>query len=114
MIQKVLISAQDERGPSEHGLDREAFNAAFRDLGLNWHWDVETHAALLRIPGEKVRLRTYLEGHHAHLLKAYDADFLIAAILEAKSACRDSLLAAGPSAHRPGIGFDMPCMDIGF
>ena len=114
MIQKGLIAAQQEPLPNEHGLDREAFNAAFRDLGLNWHWDVETYAVLLRLPGEKVRLRTYLEGHHPHLLKAYDADFLINAIQEAKSACRDNLLAAGPSARRPGIGFDMPCVDVGF
>ena len=29
-------------------LDRNAFNAAFNELGLRWYWDAETHVELLR------------------------------------------------------------------
>jgi hypothetical protein len=65
--------------------ERNAYNAAFYELGLHWHWDSDTYAALLRhseLPD--VRLHHYLETEQAHLLKAYDADFLIAAIHERK------------------------------
>ena len=63
----------------------EAYNAAFCELGLDWHWDRDTYAALLRhSPKAEVRLRHYVETTHPHLLKAYDADFLVAAIQERK------------------------------
>ena len=41
---------------------------AFTELGLDWHWD----------GSEPVR--TYIEREHPHLLRVYDADFLVNAI----------------------------------
>jgi hypothetical protein len=66
---------------------RNAYNAAFYELGLKWHWDPETYQALLPKEGEKERIRFYLENHQAHLLNAYDADFLIEAIESTKKRC---------------------------
>ncbi|SPE19932.1 hypothetical protein SBBP1_1070005 [Burkholderiales bacterium] len=65
--------------------DRNAFNAAFSELGLCWHWDEQTYAELQAIAAEGDRLRRYLETQQRHLLKAYDADFLIDAIRETKT-----------------------------
>jgi len=66
-------------------LDRNAYNAAFYALGLRWHWDRHTYAELLRYsPKADVRIRHYLETRHPHLLRAYDAEFLAAAIHERK------------------------------
>ncbi len=65
-------------------LERDAFNAAFRELGLRWHWDAPTFHALKVIADDTQRVRTYLETHEPHLLKAYDAAFLIEAVLAAK------------------------------
>jgi hypothetical protein len=41
---------------------------AFEELGLDWHWD----------GSEPVR--AYIEREHPHLLRSYDADFLVNAI----------------------------------
>jgi hypothetical protein len=41
---------------------------AFEELGLEWHWD-----------GTEP-VRSYLEREHPHLLRVYDADFLVNAI----------------------------------
>ena len=66
-------------------LERNAYNAAFYELGLRWHWDRRTYAELLRYsPKAEIRLRHYVETEHPHLLAAYDADFLVAAIHELK------------------------------
>lgn len=66
--------------------ERNAFNAAFSELGLCWHWDQKTFAELQAIAAEEeARVRRYVELQHEHLLKAYDADFLIGAIRETKS-----------------------------
>jgi hypothetical protein len=63
--------------------ERNAYNAAFYALGLRWHWDAATYAELRRhSPKPEIRLRHFLETRHPHLLKAYDADFLAAAVRE--------------------------------
>lgn len=62
---------------------REAYNAAFEELGLNWHWDEATFARL-RAHGRDA-VRQYLQSEHPHLLRAYDADFLADAIEAAKA-----------------------------
>jgi hypothetical protein len=76
-------------------IEREAFNAAFRELGLHWHWDDETYAALKENADDEQRIRTYLESHHPHLLKAYDAAFLIDAVRVAKERHAAILAARG-------------------
>jgi hypothetical protein len=75
-------------------LERNAYNAAFYELGLRWHWDSETYAELQRLgPQPAQRIRHYLQTRHPHLLKAYDAEFLAEAILACKGRQK-------PCAHR--------------
>ena len=64
---------------------RQAYNAAFEELGLSWHWDAVTYACL---PARgRAGLRAYLEKEQSHLLRAYEADFLVDAIETAKDRC---------------------------
>jgi len=67
-------------------IERDAYNAAFYELGFRWHWDQETYEQLQRYsPHGATRIRHYLETRQPHLLKAYDATFLIDAIEEKKA-----------------------------
>ena len=67
---------QDVSGGAE--LERNAYNAAFYELGLRWHWDSDTYDELARrSASEAERIRHYLAVRQPHLLKAYDADFLV-------------------------------------
>jgi hypothetical protein len=61
-------------------MHREAYNAAFEDLGLSWHWDCATFSALPATDG----VRSYIEREQSHLLLAYDVGFLVEAIEAAK------------------------------
>ena len=61
---------------ASHDLELHAYNAAFYELGLRWHWDADLYGQLRAIPVGQERVRAYLENHQPHLLKAYDADFL--------------------------------------
>jgi hypothetical protein len=73
--------------PDEMELD--AYNAAFYELGFRWHWDRNTYEGLSgtsRSPAE--RMRRYLETQQPHLLRAYDAEFLVAMIESRKVECR--------------------------
>ena len=68
-----------------HDSERNAYNAAFEELGLCWHWDEKTYAELRTIAAESERVRRYVESQHRHLLTAYDAQFLVDAIRVTKS-----------------------------
>ncbi len=57
---------------------RHAYNVAFHELGLSWHWDAPTYARL-QAQGRNC-VQAYLETEQSHLLRAYDADFLVNAI----------------------------------
>jgi len=67
-------------------MERDAYNAAFYELGLRWHWDSETWSALKCRGADCVR--HYLETQQPHLLRAYDAAFLVEAIERAKAGQR--------------------------
>jgi hypothetical protein len=66
--------------------ERNAYNGAFYELGLRWHWDAPTYSALVRrCQHAPDRVRVYLESAQPHLLRAYDAEFLVAAIEDRKA-----------------------------
>jgi len=79
---------------------RNAYNAAFYELGLGWFWEAGCHQA--GPAGERACVREYLAQHQPHLLTAYDADFLVDAILAAKERCAPQF-AAGV---RPAAAID--------
>ncbi|MDQ2990031.1 MAG: hypothetical protein M3R60_13100 [Pseudomonadota bacterium] len=77
-------------------IERGAFNAAFQELGLRWHWDSATYDAIVANPCERTRVRHYLESKQSHLLRAYDAEFLTDAILSAKQRCQQRFAGCSP------------------
>src|SRR5438477_8258145 len=67
-------------------MERNAYNAAFYELGFRWHWDRNTYEALLsRGHSAEDRISHYLETQQPHLLRAYDAEFLVE-MIQAKKA----------------------------
>lgn len=42
-------------------IQRAAFNEAFKDADLNWHWEGEEYRAMLGVPGGKGRIERYAE-----------------------------------------------------
>lgn len=75
-------ASQHDTGDAERV--RQAYNSAFDELGLPWHWDRATFASL---PAGAEGLRTYIERDHPHLLKAYEPSFLVDAVEAARSRC---------------------------
>lgn len=76
--------------------DLHAFNAAFYELGFRWHWDMELYQNLLSHSSEEERIRAYLQQHQAHLLTAYEVDFLVDVIQQAKSRCCELMGGCAP------------------
>jgi HAD superfamily hydrolase (TIGR01509 family) len=81
-------------------LQRQAFNAAFAEAGLDWAWDVETYRALLSINGGQTRLRAYRDADGA---RAGVSDAVIAALHERKTAHYAETIENGGLAPRGGV-----------
>lgn len=79
-------------------LDRSAFNAAFYELGLRWHWDGDTYERLCAgHADERERVGHYVRTMQPHLLTAYDAGFLAGAVVEAKQRCQRAMSPCAPA-----------------
>ena len=73
-------TARHQTSNQDLEIQRQAYNAAFNELDLSWFWDANTHRSLLDRSDEREQIRVYIETRQAHLLMAYDADFLVNAI----------------------------------
>lgn len=106
---RTATAARPEARTDE--MDRAAFNAAFHELGLRWHWDGDTWSTLCASECERERVRRYVEHEHPHLLRAYDADFLSEAVVRTKQRWRQALREGMMPAGAP---FDRADADSGF
>lgn len=86
-----MLSPRKIDCPTNAEIELGAYNAAFYEIGLPWHWDDSTYERLAGEPCERSRLRQYMENMHPHLLRAYDPDALADAILQAKQRVQRSL-----------------------
>jgi hypothetical protein len=108
----IAIDRQYHAAEAEE-IHLSAYNAAFYELGLRWHWCADTYRELRRHAGNSDAVKVYLETHQPHLLKAYDADFLSRAIEATKQRRYEEMLACGA---RRGQDIDwaaIQCVEIG-
>lgn len=78
---------------------RVAFNRAFADAGLPWHWDPGTYRQLLAVSGGRERLAAYLAGLEAEPLPPDRLE----ALWRSKQNHYVQLLAEGRLRLRPGV-----------
>ncbi len=82
--------------------ERNAYNAAFYELGFRWHWDNDTYCQLLgQCTDATERVSHYLKTRQPHLLTAYDAAFLVE-IIQQKKAEHSKKCGAAAGAAAPG------------
>ncbi len=92
-------------------LQRQAFNLAFREQGLNWHWDAATYRRLLSINGGQTRLRAYRDEHTE---RSSITETVIAALHERKTHHYAALTANGALTPRKGVAeLIKACQDAG-
>jgi HAD superfamily hydrolase (TIGR01509 family) len=76
-------------------LQRQAFNQAFNEHGLDWHWDQDQYRAMLSGNGGQARIAGYAQS----LGQSIDAK----AVHETKSRIFQESLAKGGLTPRPGV-----------
>jgi len=100
---KALIFDVDGTLADTESAHREAFNAAFREAGLDWHWDEPLYARLLDVTGGKERLQHYWQQVDPLHAGAGQTQTTIDAVHAIKTRHYDALVGAGQLPLRPGI-----------
>ncbi|SFC95276.1 haloacid dehalogenase superfamily, subfamily IA, variant 3 with third motif having DD or ED [Thiohalospira halophila DSM 15071] len=102
-LKALLFDVDGTLADTERDGHRVAFNRAFADAGLDWHWDEPLYGELLAITGGKERIRHYLAQHRPDEDLPADLDGLIADLHAAKTRHYTELLATGAIPLRPGV-----------
>lgn len=82
-----------------------AFNAAFAEEGLDWHWDEALYTRLLEVSGGKERILHYWNMTRGHVVDVSGSGLreTVERIHLAKTAAYEAMVAAGAVDLRPGV-----------
>jgi HAD superfamily hydrolase (TIGR01509 family) len=102
-LQALIFDVDGTLADTERDGHRPAFNAAFAEHGLTWHWDEALYGELLDVTGGKERIRHYAQLYDPAFLAQPNADELIRALHATKTRHYLSLLEEGDIPLRPGV-----------
>ena len=102
-LQALLFDVDGTLADTERDGHRPAFNAAFREYGLDWVWDAALYGKLLAITGGKERMKHYVERYRPDFRKPDHFDDLITDLHKAKTRHYTTMLAKGNVPMRPGV-----------
>ena len=102
-LQAVIFDVDGTLAETERDGHRPAFNAAFKEYGLDWEWDVPLYGELLAVTGGKERMRTFCAKYRPEFLERADADAMIAELHQAKTRHYVAFMERGEIPPRPGV-----------
>lgn len=103
MLKALIFDVDGTLAETERDGHRVAFNAAFREFGLDWNWDAALYGKLLAVTGGKERIRYYLESFRQDFVKPVNLDDLVKSLHQAKTRHYVELLERGGMPLRPGV-----------
>jgi HAD superfamily hydrolase (TIGR01509 family) len=101
-IQAIIFDVDGTLAETEEG-HRKAFNQAFAEAGLPWHWDVALYDRLLAVAGGKERIRYYLDDFLTDFDRPADFDGFVRRLHADKTRHYTTLVRSGQVPLRPGI-----------
>ncbi len=102
-LHALIFDVDGTLADTEKDGHRVAFNAAFQELGLDWHWDAPLYGQLLAVTGGKERIRYFVERFLPGDRTPADLETLVPALHQAKTRHYVALLEEGRIPLRPGV-----------
>jgi HAD superfamily hydrolase (TIGR01509 family) len=99
----LIFDVDGTLAETERDGHRPAFNTAFADCSLDWHWDETLYGELLAITGGKERMRHYAETYAPEIAARPDFDDLVRRLHLTKTAHYVRLVGEGRLPLRPGV-----------
>ena len=102
-LKALLFDVDGTLADTEKDGHRVAFNMAFEEAGLDWHWDVDLYDKLLAVTGGKERIKYYLDQFNTDFEKPENFDEFVKGLHAAKTRFYTQLLGEGRIPLRPGV-----------
>ena len=102
MLQAIIFDVDGTLAETEE-VHRAAFNQAFAEGGLGWHWNEDLYRELLKVTGGKERIASFIELAGGLGMRPVGVETLIADLHRRKTAIYAELLAGGSVKPRPGV-----------
>ena len=101
-LQCLIFDVDGTLANTERDGHRVAFNRAFREAELDWHWSVEFYGQLLTVSGGKERIKYFLQQYLPDFEPGKDQTELVAYLHKLKTKHYLELLRRGAIQLRPG------------
>ncbi len=102
-LRALIFDVDGTLSNTERDGHRVAFNRAFDEYDLGWHWSVETYGKLLAVTGGKERMKFYVDKFLDKNNVPYDIEQKIPELHQAKTRHYTELLSGGSIPLRPGV-----------
>ncbi|WP_346290676.1 HAD family hydrolase [Sphaerothrix gracilis] len=102
-LKALIFDVDGTLAETEQNGHRVAFNQAFAEAGLDWHWSVEQYGELLEVAGGKERIRHYIRQYQSHLPTTKRTAAFVAQLHGLKSQQYQQRLRQGKIPLRPGV-----------
>ncbi len=102
-LEALIFDVDGTLADTERDGHRVAFNMAFEEFGLDWHWDEELYGKLLAVTGGKERMAYYLRDFHTSYPQDENTPEMIVQLHKAKTRHYTELLSTGKIPLRPGV-----------
>jgi HAD superfamily hydrolase (TIGR01509 family) len=102
-LKALIFDVDGTLADTERDGHRVAFNAAFAEAGLDWHWDIATYGRLLSTTGGKERIRRYIAEQGLEPAPPEGLDAFVAGLHRRKTGHFLALLDEGRIPLRAGV-----------
>lgn len=102
-LKALLFDVDGTLSDTERDGHRVAFNQAFKEYDLDWHWSIDTYGELLAVTGGKERMKFFAENYLSPDELPDNLEQIIPELHQAKTRHYTELLAGGAIPLRPGV-----------